>query len=246
MAATVTILKKDRLWFKGHQTLYYNYLFLKHPKVFYCTLPERMRYKMYDGKRINGICNYYENVLLKAKRAALGFKHNRYVATVVQFDLPNSTQGIIRNQPRTIEKMLKHNKICSDLIERKGGVVIKEMGDAVLATFPSIASACICSILVICNLKKFGGGVRTKVTLTRGSVHSVTSRKEPDVYGVAVNLCNRMATLAKVDTILFEANHIKQVRHYLLKDPKIKIGKPFRANLKEFEEKSLCRISVEC
>jgi class 3 adenylate cyclase len=200
---------------------------------------------MYVRKQTNQcICKNQEDIVLKAKNKTTKLKHEKYVATVAQFDLPRSTYRMIKNQPKTITTMLKHNKICTDLIEGNGGMVIKELGDAVLATFPSMTTACICAINVICNLKRFGNGICTKVTVTYGSIDEVTTRKEPDVYGKSVNLCNRMARWAKDDTIIIEKNYLKELQRYLPKDPKVKISKPVQRNLKEFKRKSLCTISI--
>jgi class 3 adenylate cyclase len=192
------------------------------------------------------ICKNQKEVVIQARKQATKLKHEKYVTTIAQFDLPKSTYQIIKNQPRAIKKMLKHNRICSDLIERNGGVVIKELGDAVLARFPSITNACTCAINVICNLKKFGNDICTKVTITYGSIMEVITRKEPDVYGRAVNLCNRMSRWAKNDTILLEKNNLKELERYMPKDNTVKISKPFERNLKEFKKMKLCKISLEC
>ncbi len=140
--------------------------------------------------------------------------------------------------------MLTHNKICTNLIEKNGGRIIKELGDAVLSTFDSMTTACICAINVICNLKRYGGSISTKVTITYGSIHEVTTRKEPDVYGKSVNLCNRMSRWAEENTIVFEKKYRKELDRYLPKDPKVKISNSKQRNLKEFNKKGLCTISI--
>ena len=190
------------------------------------------------------ICNNQKDIVEKAKREVDKLPHERYVTTIAQFDLPQSTYQIMRNQPKTIVKMLKHNKICSELIEKNGGVVIKELGDAVLARFPSITTACVCAINIICNLKKFSENICTKVTITYGSIDEVTTRTEPDVYGRSVNLCNRMSRWAKNDTILIEKENLNELQRYLPQDPTVKISKPFQKNLKEFKRRNLCMISL--
>ena len=190
------------------------------------------------------ICTYHKDIIVNAKKKVSKLKRESYVSTVVQFDLPQSTSQIIKNQQQTIEKMLKHNKICSELVEKNSGIVIKEIGDAVLAIFPSITAACICAINVICNLKKFNRNIKTKVTVAYGSIVEVTTRKEPDIYGKAVNLCNRMGRWAEENTILLESNNVKELKRYLPKDDTIHISEPFCKDLKEFEKQYLCRITV--
>ena len=190
------------------------------------------------------ICENQKEIIEQAKIKVKKLKHEHYIATVAQFDLPRSTCKMIKRQNPTINTMLKHNQICTDIIEKNGGRVIKELGDAVLATFPSMTEACICSINVICNLKRFGNGLSTKVTITYGSIDEVITRTEPDVYGQSVNLCNRMSKWAVENTVILEKDHLKELERYLPHDPKIKISKPKQRNLKEFNNKYLCTISL--
>ena len=60
-------------------------------------------------------------------------------ATVAHFDLVNSTKQFVKNQNQRkgIVNMLKHNEICKQFINKSGGTVIKDIGDAVFASFTS-------------------------------------------------------------------------------------------------------------
>ena len=140
--------------------------------------------------------------------------------------------------------MLTHNKICNDIVEENGGQVIKEMGDAVLAVFSNFPSACECALNVIHNLRKYQKGIHTKVTITVGTVEEISTRLEPDIYGAAVNLCERMSKYADEDSILIEESRFEEVSHWLPKDKRIKICRPREEDLREFRTLSLRKITL--
>ena len=72
--------------------------------------------------------------------------------------------------------MLKHNEICKQFINKSGGKVIKDIGDAVFASFTSPQTVIQCAnnvILSLQNCKKIENkDIRTKikgVTMIRSS-----------------------------------------------------------------------------
>jgi hypothetical protein len=171
-------------------------------------------------------------------------KREPFLAVIAHFDLPCSTQKIIVNQRKTITEMLMHNKICSDLVVENGGQVIKEIGDAVLAIFSNFPSACECALNVIHNLRKHHRAIHTKVTITVGTVEEISTRTEPDIYGAAVNLCNRMSKYADEDSILIEESRFEEVCHWLPKDKRIRICRPTEEDLIEFRTLKLRKITL--
>lgn len=152
-------------------------------------------------------------------------KNQRDTFSVVHFDLKGSTK-LMRKEPLTaIDNMLLHNKMCRNIVEKNGGTVIKELGDAVMAIFKNSGLACECAIKVIRNLKKHGGGIHTKVTVGSGTIWNIKTAKEGDVYGVPVNLCTRMSAHATEDCILFEENAYGLVHDWLSDEKKIRFVK---------------------
>ena len=102
-----------------------------------------------------------------------------------------------KDSDAAITRMLTHNKMCRNIVEKNKGLVIKELRDAILAIFKNPGLSCECAIKVIRNLKKHGNGICTKVTLGSGTIWKIKTTKEEDVYGVPMNLCTRMSTYAK-------------------------------------------------
>lgn len=168
------------------------------------------------------------------------------IYAVAHFDLTRSTKEMQIDQEKTITKMLIHNKICRNLIEENGGTVIKELGDAVLATYPNAPKACQCALNVIHNFKKYGKDIVTKVTITAGTLEKIKTAKEPDVYGVPVNLCNRMSKYASPDSIVIEEKRYEDIKSWLSKDKRIKFCNPKKVKLVDFKPTIIRKITLKC
>lgn len=193
-----------------------------------------------------GVFTDQSDLIKQSKKFISELEREKFLAVIAHYDLPKSTKQIIKNQDKTIPIMLLHNKICSEMIEANGGEVIKELGDAVLAIFSNFPLACECALNVIHNLKKYRNGICTKVTITWGRIEKVVTRSEPDIYGVAVNLCNRMAEHDEVDSILMEDyRFINDVEHWLPKDKKIIFSKAFEREVTDFGKMKLRTISIK-
>ena len=189
--------------------------------------------------------SYYKEVRC-ARKFVGGLNRESGIYAVAHFDLSGSTKKIQRDQAVTITEMLTHNKICSNIIKKNGGTVIKELGDAVLATYPNAPKACQCALNVIHNFKKYGNGIVTKVTITAGTLERVKTTKEPDVYGVPVNLCNRMSKEASTNTIVIEEKRYEDIKSWLPRDERIKFGRPKKVKLDDFKPIVIRKISLEC
>ena len=186
------------------------------------------------------------NPVDRARKFIKKIKRERGIYAVAHFDLPGSTKRMIRDQQGTVTEMIIHNKICRNLVEENGGVVIKELGDAILATFDNAPFACQSALNVIHNFKKYGKGMRTKVTITAGTIEKISTTKEPDIYGVPVNMCNRMSKFASVDSILIEEDRFQDIQGWLPNDKKIKYHKPKQEKLADFGPRNLRKIALDC
>lgn len=167
-----------------------------------------------------------ENEINKAKKFVnkLGRK-DRNTYTVAHFDLKGSTKLMQSDAYSAITKMLLHNKICRNIIEKNDGKVIKELGDAVMVTFNGTGKACSCAIKIIRNLKKHEKDIRTKVTISHGTLWNIKTTKEEDVYGEPVNRCTRMSKYANEDCILFEEKAYLTIQLFLQDEKNINYRK---------------------
>ena len=186
----------------------------------------------------------YKKQLKNIPKFVNSLKRKKDLYAVAHFDLPRSTQAMKLDQPKTITKMLTHNQYCRKIVEKNRGTVIKELGDAVLATFQNAPLACECALKVIHNFKKYGNGIHTKVTITAGTIEKISINNKPDVYGLPVNLCNRMAKYAKIDSILIEESRFKEIKYWLPNNKKIKFCKPKEEQLLDFGYVNLRKITL--
>lgn len=194
----------------------------------------------------NSFDKNYASEVTSAKKFVNKLTRDIGIYAVAHFDLTGSTKKMIENQEETITEMLTHNKICRNLIEENGGIVIKELGDAVLATYPNTPKACQCALNVIHNFKKYGKGIVTKVTITAGTLETVKTTKESDVYGVSVNLCNRMSKFASKDSIIVEEKRYEDIKSWLPKDTRIKYSPAKKVKLNDFGAATIRKITLKC
>lgn len=88
--------------------------------------------------------------------------------------------------------------------------------------------------------------MHTKVTITAGTIEKISTTKEPDIYGVPVNMCNRMSKHAAIDSILIEEDRFQDIQGWLQNDKKIKYHKPKQETLADFGPCNLRKIALNC
>lgn len=128
------------------------------------------------------------------------------MGAIVFFDMPGSTGMMIRDPRTAVPAMFQHNAMCRVIIESNEGRIIKELGDGLMVKFANAGTAVKCAIKVIQNLRKYGGGIRTKATVSYGTIWNVTNPSgDHDVYGTPVHVSARMERYAAVDTIVIDS-----------------------------------------
>ena len=198
------------------------------------------------NKYPNSIDENYKNQVSAARKYVKNLIRRSDIYAIAHFDLTGSTKKMIKDQENTITEMLTHNKICRNLIETNGGVVIKELGDAVLATYPNAPKACQSALNVIDNFQKYGQGIVTKVTITAGTLEKVKTAKEPDIYGVPVNLCDRMSKHTSSNSIVIEEKRFEDIKSWLPKDERIKFCPSKKVILSDFKDIEIRKIVLKC
>jgi class 3 adenylate cyclase/CHAT domain-containing protein/tetratricopeptide (TPR) repeat protein len=107
----------------------------------------------------------------------------------------------------------KHNDIVLPLIEKHEGVIIKTIGDAVMATFSSPLAAVKASIAIQNGLYEhnrkieIADRIHVKIGINMGEA----LMDETDVFGDAVNVASRIQSQAEKDQILISRNVYEQV-----------------------------------
>ena len=194
----------------------------------------------------NSFDKTYRTQVSDARKFVKNLNRNLGIYAVAHFDLICSTKKMIENQQETIQEMLTHNKICCNIIEKNGGTVIKELGDAVLATYPNAPKACQCALNVIHNFQKYGKNIITKVTITAGTIEKIKTTTELDVYGIPVNLCTRMSKCASANSIVIEGKRFEDIKSWLPKDDRIKFSSVKKVKLNDFGSTAIRKITLKC
>ena len=180
-----------------------------------------------------------ENAARRAKRGRL----EPSVGAIAFFDLPGSTK-MMKNDPHmAVPCMILHNAMCRAIIRLNNGTIVKELGDGLMVRFDNAGYAIRCAVRVIKNLRKYGGGVCTKVTVAFGTLWDVkNSSGEPDVYGTPVHVSSRMEMYAVENTIVIDEKDRESIVEWF-DPPEFKI-EPLRKKLKDYPDRKLYLLSV--
>jgi class 3 adenylate cyclase len=138
-----------------------------------------------------------------------------------------------------------HFELLQELVGRHGGGVVKTVGDAVMAAFPTPAAAIRCALRIHADLEQFNRTashpVRLKVGIHHGSCIAVRSYDDRlDYFGGTVNLAARTHEQSRGDDVvvsrsLWEAAEVAE----LVADVP---AEPFTVNLRGLGEQQLVRL----
>src|SRR5262249_7624361 len=123
---------------------------------------------------------------------------------VVFSDLSGYTALSESNQPAALTLAALFHKIARDAAAKRGGRVVKTIGDAGLLAFAEIPHA----IAAIGRLHADYDRAVERLGLPRLALHSgvhfgpVIEARDGDIYGATVNLAARLQGLAKADEIV--------------------------------------------
>ncbi|HEY0732640.1 MAG TPA: adenylate/guanylate cyclase domain-containing protein, partial [Chitinophagaceae bacterium] len=118
------------------------------------------------------------------------------LAAIMFTDIVGYTALMEEDEEKALQLLETNRALQKPQIEQHGGKWIKEIGDAVLASFPSVTDAvsCACSINKDCEKVD---GLQLRIGIHLGDV--VFENK--DVFGDGVNIASRLQALAPVGSI---------------------------------------------
>ena len=122
---------------------------------------------------------------------------DRRLITVLFTDIADSTKRAVELGDNKWQGVLeRHNSMAKSLIERFGGVVVKNTGDGFLATFEGPTGAIRCACTITESAKELGVEVRA-------GVHTGECIIGPtDVGGIAVHMASRILNEASPGEVL--------------------------------------------
>jgi class 3 adenylate cyclase/pimeloyl-ACP methyl ester carboxylesterase len=146
-----------------------------------------------------------DSLLAEISRFVLGEarlpRPQRELCAIVFTDLVGSTlHAEIAGDGRWKAILDRHDEVISQEIVRNGGVVVKSMGDGVLATLPSADRALRAAEHIRARLA--GDALNTRIGIHVGDVE----RRADDVAGVGVHIAARVMALAGPGEILVTAS----------------------------------------
>jgi class 3 adenylate cyclase len=115
----------------------------------------------------------------------------RQLSAIMFTDIVGYTALMGNNEKKAFELLRKNREIHKPVIEEFGGKFIKELGDGVMASFPSVSNAVYAAIKIqdLCNEANI---YKLRIGIHQGEVIF----EDDDVFGDAVNIAARIQTLA--------------------------------------------------
>ncbi|MGD2107689.1 MAG: hypothetical protein PVH93_08810 [Nitrosopumilaceae archaeon] len=179
-----------------------------------------------------------ENIISRAIKISeiISLQSKTKLVTVAMFDMVGSTLSK-RNigHQEVARKMIVFNEICSIIIRRFKGEMIKYLGDGNLSKFSNPLFACLAAINVLHYAKK--SGIDSKLVLCLGVVEEIQINSQEDIIGNAVDRCFRIEKIAKPNLISIDSSLQKSVISFLTNYQCIKIS--------DFENYELKGLGIE-
>jgi adenylate cyclase len=120
----------------------------------------------------------------------------RQLAAIMFTDIVGYTTLMGKDEGKAFNIIHKNRRLQKPLIEQCNGRWIKELGDGVLASFPTASEAVLCAIKIQ-NQCNAANDFRLRIGIHQGEVVF----EEADIFGDAVNIASRIQALAPVGGI---------------------------------------------
>ena len=120
----------------------------------------------------------------------------RQLAAIMFTDIVGYTSLMGSDEKKAFELLNKNRQIHKPVIEEFGGSWIKELGDGIMASFPSVSSAVYAAIKIqeLCHMEN---AYQLRIGIHQGEVIFESG----DIFGDAVNIASRIQSLASPGSI---------------------------------------------
>lgn len=112
----------------------------------------------------------------------------------------------------TVSMLAFHDRTLMPAIEKRGGVLIKKIGDALMVSFDDPASACLAAREMQAALVEANRNSSEKMLIRIGINTGTVFVKKQDVFGDAVNVAARMESMAEPGMILITEATRERIR----------------------------------
>ncbi|MBD0294123.1 MAG: adenylate/guanylate cyclase domain-containing protein [Flavisolibacter sp.] len=154
----------------------------------------------------------------------------RQLAAIMFTDIVGYTALMGEDEQRTFELLRKNRQLQKPLIEQYKGIWVKEIGDGVLASFPTVTDAVLCATAIqkACNENH---DFKLRIGIHLGEVVF----EDGDVFGDGVNIASRLQALAPVggiwisETVHHNVFNKKEIRTRFVREEVLKnVKEPVR------------------
>ncbi|MGQ0650853.1 MAG: adenylate/guanylate cyclase domain-containing protein [Betaproteobacteria bacterium] len=185
------------------------------------------------------------SVVREVQKRLRSLKPTSSTEAVAFFDLSGSTAlKLRRGHQAGVEAALRFGLGATEIVGRCEGIVVKELGDGVLARFPDPLNACRAAL----NLKALSVqlGLTGSYGLTLGRISRYAKgRKAEDIYGTVVDRCARIQGIASSQQVLIDQTLYESVKTHLGDYPELILSDPFTAEAKGLGTLRLWEISTK-
>jgi class 3 adenylate cyclase len=117
-------------------------------------------------------------------------------------DLKGSTELYDRGDLVAYDLVRAHFRVLNEIVASEAGAVVKTIGDAVMATFPTPDRALAAALRMHESVRKIKNDLLLKIGIHEGPCLAVTLNDRLDYFGQTVNIAARVQNLADSQTIL--------------------------------------------
>jgi predicted esterase len=132
----------------------------------------------------------------------------RQLAAIMFTDIVGYTALMGKDEEKAFQLLEKNRKLHLPLIEKYNGTFLKEIGDAIMASFTSAGDAVLCSMDIIRATKK-----ESYLSIRIGIHGGDVVFKDNDVYGDGVNIASRIQELAIPDSVLISGKIYEEIKN---------------------------------
>src|SRR4026207_886181 len=132
----------------------------------------------------------------------------RQLAAIMFTDIVGYTALMGKDEQKAFELLDKNRQVQKPIIEQYNGRFIKELGDGILSSFPTVSDALFTAITIqkTCFASK-------ELSLRIGIHEGEIIFENNDIYGDAVNVASRIQTLGIPGSILFSKKVADEIKN---------------------------------
>ncbi len=135
--------------------------------------------------------------------------------TIMFTDIKDSTVYFEKHGDMSGRMMVeKHNTLLFPIVSKYGGVVIKTIGDAIMAKYDFAVNGVKAAIEMQRTLKEYNKTARDKIRIRIGLHTGKAIVEENDVFGDSVNLAARIEAGTKAEFITISKNTLEEISAY--------------------------------